>query len=81
MKLLQATTRNRRVAFLILLPAVVSILGVPANAKANEVIEAFENCRSQDLDRSVGSVVAEAQRWRGEAPLGDDLTVLGIEIS
>jgi hypothetical protein len=48
MKLLQATTRNRRVAFLILLPAVVSILGVPANAKANEVIEAFENCARFD---------------------------------
>lgn len=45
------------------------------------VVAAIETYRSQGLEQSVHSVVTETRRWHEDRTLGDDLTLLGMEIS
>jgi sigma-B regulation protein RsbU (phosphoserine phosphatase) len=45
------------------------------------VVASVESHRSEHLEASVESIVADARRWRGNRPPSDDLTLLGIEIS
>jgi sigma-B regulation protein RsbU (phosphoserine phosphatase) len=45
------------------------------------LVAAIESYRSEELEQSVKSVVGETRRWSGRGTLGDDLTLLGIQVS
>ena len=44
------------------------------------VVAAIETSRSQNLEESVHSVVTGARNWHEDRALGDDLTLLGMQI-